>query len=151
MYEIGTLGVVIECSRLPDGTAKIIVEGRKRLRVKRFVFDEKFFKAEAEEIAETAGSSARLETLKRSVLFAFHSYAYGIAGISPEIVDLVEKIGDPSVLSYKIVRHLDIETAEQQALLECVSPVERLEKILGYLEVANQTLEAREGTLRKLI
>jgi hypothetical protein len=35
-----------------------------------------------------------------------------------------------------IARRLKIDLAQQQALLECVSPVERLEKILGYLEAA---------------
>src|ERR1700722_3570440 len=51
MYEVGTMGVIAERHRLPDGTAKIIVEGKKRARVKRFAFDQKFFKAEAEDMA----------------------------------------------------------------------------------------------------
>ena len=40
MYEVGTLGVIVERQNLSDGTAKIVVEGRRRARVKRFVFDE---------------------------------------------------------------------------------------------------------------
>src|SRR5208282_2379103 len=47
---------------------------------------------------------------------------------------IIEKVDDPSVLSDRIARHLKIDLAEQQALLECVSPIERLEKILRYLE-----------------
>jgi hypothetical protein len=36
-----------------------------------------------------------------------------------------------------VVRHLNIQLAEQQALLEATSPVERLKKILGHLSAAN--------------
>jgi ATP-dependent Lon protease len=136
MYQVGTLGVIVQRDQLPDGTVKVMVEARKRARVARFVFDQKFFKAEAEEIAETADHSGRVETLMRSVLSAFHSYAYGQSRILREKADSIEKIGDPSIVSDKIAGHLDIEIAQQQALLEAPSPAERLEKILGYLEAA---------------
>ncbi len=150
MYEVGTLGVIVQRQRQSGGTARIVVEGRQRVRVKRFVFDQTFFKAEVEQVADTgdfeaqaqrfgvssSDRSARTETLMRSVLSAFHSFAYGQRPSLRETADSIEKLADPAVVSYKLARHLDIETAEQQALLECGSPLERLEKILGYLEAA---------------
>ena len=116
---------------------RIMVEGKRRARVARFVFDQRFFKAEAEEIAEPAGGSAGLETLMRSVLSAFDRYAHSNATISREAASSIKGIDDPSILSDKMAGHLNISRAEQQALLESNSPVERLEKILGYLEAAN--------------
>jgi ATP-dependent Lon protease len=136
MYEVGTLGVIVERHRLPDGTVKVMVEGKRRARVARFVFDQKFFKAEAEDIVERAEHSGQIETLMPSVLSAFHSYAYGQSGDLREKADSIEKIDDPSIVSDQIAGHLNIEIAEQQALLESASPLERLEKILGYLEAA---------------
>lgn len=136
MYQVGTLGVIVEHRRLPDGTVRIMVEGKKRAKVGRFVLHQKFFKAEAEELAETTGGSAALETLMRSVLSAFDSYARG-KEISPEIASSIGGIGDPSILSDKMAGHLQIAIFEKQALLETINPVERLEKILGYLEAAN--------------
>jgi ATP-dependent Lon protease len=150
MYEVGTLGVIVQRQRHSDGTARIVVEGRQRVRVKRFVFGQKFFKAEVEQVADagdfdvqaqrfglsSSDRSARTETLMRSVLSEFHSYAYGQRPSLRETADSIEKLAEPGVVSYKIARHLDIETAEQQTLLESASPVERLEKILGHLEAA---------------
>jgi ATP-dependent Lon protease len=52
MYEVGTLAVIVERDRLSDDTAKIIVEGRRRARVIRFVFDQQFYKAEVEKLAD---------------------------------------------------------------------------------------------------
>ena len=137
MYEVGTLGVIHQRLLLPDGTVKILVEGKKRAHVSRFMFGQKFFKAETEDIAETADQSGRVEALMRSVLSAFHSYAYSKSVVLREKADSIEKIEDPSVVSDKIASHLNIELAEQQALLEAPSPAKRLEKILGYLEAAN--------------
>ncbi len=137
MYEVGTLGVIVQRQFLPDGSVKVMVEGKRRVRVARFVFDQKFFKAEVEEIAETVAGSAGLETLMHSARSAFDRYARGAAKLAPEIASSIGAIADPAILADKMVGHLDIEPVAKQALLETASPVERLEKILGYLEAAN--------------
>jgi Lon protease-like protein len=71
MYEVGTLGVIVERQQLSDGTAKIMVECRKRARVRRFVFDQSFLKAEVEELTEPADRSERAQKLAGEVLSAF--------------------------------------------------------------------------------
>jgi len=138
MYEVGTLGIMVEWLRQPDGTMKTRIEGKKRARVTRYVFDQEFFKAEAEEIEEPSGRTAELEGLVGSVVSAFAIYAQRSTRISPEIASSIAAIHDPSILSDKMIRHLDIQLWQQQALLESVSPVERLEKILRYLQAGNQ-------------
>lgn len=145
MYEVGTLAVIVERDSLSDDTAKIIVEGRRRARVTRFAFDQQFYKAEVKEVADTerinmqaldvglsvSHQAKRERALIRSVQSALFSYV-GLKGMPFHGTE----IEDPAVLPYVVARHLKIEVAEQQALLESVSPVERLEKILGYLEAA---------------
>lgn len=146
MNEVGTLGVIVERQNLSDGTAKIVVEGRRRARVKRFVFDEEYYKAEVEEVADServnlldvglsqlglsqplANDHAR--ALWRSVLSALNNYTR-----EKRKTVFVREVDDPGVLPYLIARHLNLQLAEQQALLETVNPVERLEKILAYLQ-----------------
>src|SRR6185503_3618675 len=34
IYEIGTIGTIVQLLRLPDGTVKVLVEGKRRARVK---------------------------------------------------------------------------------------------------------------------
>src|SRR6201992_4455643 len=36
IFQVGTLGTVMQLPRLPDGTVKVLVEGKKRARTKRF-------------------------------------------------------------------------------------------------------------------
>ena len=145
MYEVGTLGVIVERDRLPDGTAKIIVEGRRRARVTRFVFDQTFYKAEVEEVADTerlniqaldVGLSVGDQAKRaRTLIYSVHSALLSYFARNRTAFPLTE-IENPAVFSYVIAHHLKIEVAEQQALLECISPVERLERVLGYLEAA---------------
>jgi ATP-dependent Lon protease len=161
MYEVGTLGVIVERQSQSDGTAKIMVEGRKRARVKRFVFDEEFYKAEVEEVADSERlnldpfrkglaeleaawglsqpdrTDDRARALFRSVLFALHAYnrrAY--AGHKRKTL-LTHEIEDAGLLPYTIARHLEIDLAAQQTLLENTNPVQRLEMILGYLQAGS--------------
>jgi ATP-dependent Lon protease len=152
MYEVGTLCTVIRRARfaskhvrLTDGAAKIVVEGLTRARVTRFVFDQQFYKAEVEEVADTerlnmqaldvglsvSDQAKREGALIRSVQLALVSYVGRKRMPFPST-----EIEDPDVLPYVVARHLKIEVAEQQALLECVNPVERLERVLRYLEAA---------------
>ena len=36
IYRVGTLGTVVQLLRLPDGTVKVLVEGKQRARVARY-------------------------------------------------------------------------------------------------------------------
>jgi ATP-dependent Lon protease len=143
MYQVGTQAVIVERDSLSDDTAKIIVEGRRRARVTRFAFDQQFYKAEVKGVADTerlnmhsldVGLSVSDQAKReRALIRQVHSALGPYFGRNWTAFARTE-IEDPAVLPYLIVRHLTIEVAEQQALLECVSPIKRLEKILGYLE-----------------
>ena len=37
IYDVGTLGTIIQLLRLPDGTVKVLVEGKKRVRIKKYI------------------------------------------------------------------------------------------------------------------
>src|SRR5712692_11168176 len=52
IYRVGTLGTVVQLLRLPDGTVKVLVEGKKRARVLRFLDEPEYFLVAAEEIDE---------------------------------------------------------------------------------------------------
>ena len=154
MYEVGTLGVIVEPQTASDGTAKIVpLEGRKRARVNRFVFDSSSNKAEVEEVADTERldftisapgvinpASARREYvggLIRLVLSALNDYVLRKMKTGPAAAISWRELEDPGALPYVIARHLNVELAQQQALLECVSPGRAAKKILGLLKAAN--------------
>ncbi len=46
IFEMGTLGTILQLLRLPDGTVKVLVEGKRRARIRRYAAAEKFFLVE---------------------------------------------------------------------------------------------------------
>ena len=136
MHEVGTIAVMVETLRLPDGTLKIVVEGKRRARLSRLILHEEFFKAEAEEIEEPAFRDSA-QSVTRSVLSAFlrervRTVSEGVN--KPEAFGVSATTADgASVLADRIASELRMELASKQALLELLNPLERLEKLLAYL------------------
>src|SRR5215469_14545916 len=144
IYTIGTLGVVVQLLRLPDGTVKALLEGKKRARVVRYVGQDDYFQVEAEEIEETCERTTEVEALMRSVNTTFDNYVRLNKKIPPEMVTSIAAVDDPAYLSDKLVGHLGIKLEDKQSLLECTNPAERLERILGYIRSELEILEVEQ-------
>jgi ATP-dependent Lon protease len=144
LYAVGTLGVVVQLLRLPDGTVKALLEGKKRARIVRYANEEEYFQVEAEEIEEVCDRTTEVEALMRSVISTFDNYARLNKKIPPEMVTSISAVDDPAFLADKIVGHLGIKLEDRQALLECINPAERLEKILGYMRSELEILEVEK-------
>src|SRR3974390_2280250 len=71
IFSVGTLGTVMQLLRLPDGTVKVLVEGKSRARVKRFAQTDEFFLVEVDEIGEVWPHGVEIEALMRSAQAAF--------------------------------------------------------------------------------
>src|SRR3954468_6019065 len=75
IFHFGTLGHVIQLLPLPDGTVKVLVEGVRRAKIKRFVPNDPFFLIDYEEVPEDASDKAvEVEALVRSVHAVFEAF-----------------------------------------------------------------------------
>src|SRR6201981_3261847 len=143
-YNVGTLGVVVQLLRLPDGTVKALLEAKKRARVVRYVSQDEYFQVEAEEIEEGCERTTEVEALMRSVNTTFDNYVRLNKKIPPEMVTSIAAVDDPAYLADKLVGHLGIKLEDKQSLLECTNPAERLERILGYMRSELEILEVEK-------
>jgi ATP-dependent Lon protease len=144
IYRVGTLGSVVQLLRLPDGTVKVLVEGKKRARILRYVEQADFFLVEAEEIEEACPKSTEIEALTRSINSTFEHYVKLNKKIPPEMIMSVASIDDPARLADTIVAHLGIKIEDKQSLLEIENPAERLERVLGYMRSEIEILEVEK-------
>src|SRR5215471_7171461 len=133
IHTVGTLGMVVQLLRLPDGTLKALLEGKKRARVVRYASQDEFFQVEVEEIEEFCDHTTEVEALMRAVNATFDNYVRATQKISPETATSIASVDDPAFLADKLVGHLGIKPEDKQSLLECANPAERLECILGYM------------------
>jgi ATP-dependent Lon protease len=129
IYPFGTLGHVIQLLPLPDGTVKVLVEGVKRARVRRFVPGETFFVVEVDEVEEQSEKTVELEALVRSVHSVFEAFVKLNKRIPPEMLMQVATIDDPARLADTIAVQLSLKLNDRQALLETEDAAKRLEKL----------------------
>ncbi len=134
IYELGTLGSIVQLVRLPDGTVKVLVEGKKRARVREWGTDGEFLAVKVETVEESEDVSVETEALMRSVNAAFESYVKLNKKVPPEMVTTVASVTDPARLSDIVVAHLNLSVEEKQRILEIMSPRARLEEIYALLQ-----------------
>ena len=144
IYRVGTLGSVVQLLRLPDGTVKVLVEGKKRARVVRYLDQSEYFLVEAEEIEEVCPKTTEIEALTRSINSTFEHYVKLNKKIPPEMIMSVASIDDPARLADTIVAHLGVKLEDKQALLEIENPAERLERVLGNMRSEIEILEVEK-------
>ncbi len=134
IYDVGTIGTVLQLLKLPDGTVKVLVEGSQRAKILRYAENEEFFQAEAELIEDGADADKDVEALSRSVISQFEQYIKLNKKIPPEVLVSLNQIEEPSKLSDTIASHLALKISEKQELLELMSPSERLERACAFME-----------------
>lgn len=144
IYSVGTLGEVVQLIRLADGPIKVLVEGKARARVKKFVQEDEYMLVDVEEIATSSEVTTELKALMRSVNVTFESYVKLGKKVNPEMIMQVNAIEDPSRLADAIVVQLNIKLEDKQDILETIDPQARLEKILGHMKSEIEILQVEK-------
>jgi len=151
IYQIGTLGVIIQLLRLPDGTVKALVEGKKRAMVREYIPNPDHFVVEIDEVPETGLESAgSVQAVGRVLVEAFRNYAKLSRKIQPELVDTIAAIDNAAKLSDVIASHLGVKLEKKQALLEITDGGERLEKLYSMIVGEIEILELEEKIKRRV-
>jgi ATP-dependent Lon protease len=141
IHEVGTLGSIIQLLRLPDGTVKVLVEGKSRARIVRFASIEPFFACEIEALSVPPEPAVESEALVRTVHSAFEKYVKLNKKVPPETLNAVSAISDPGRLADTIVAHLNLQLDERQELLETAAPAKRLEEVYARMQAEVEVLD----------
>jgi len=141
IYKIGTLGTIIQLLRLPDGTVKVLVEGKKRAKVLDYIIFDQTFLVDVVEMVEDKTVDIELEALMRQVKATFETYVKLNRRIPPEMLASVAVIDDPARLADTVVAHLLLKLPDKQSILEIETPKERLEKLFGLMEAEIEILQ----------
>src|SRR3954470_17474460 len=144
IYSIGTIGTIIQLLRLPDGTVKVLVEGKRRVKIKEYVQTEGFFIAEVEDMQEATESQIEAQALMRSVKTTFENYVKLNKRIPPEILMRVSTIEAAGELADIIVAQLNLKLEDKQRILELNDPGKRLENLLHLMTGEIEILEVEK-------
>jgi len=134
IFDVGTLGTILQILRLPDNTVKVLIEGKKRARITAYHETDRMIEADVEEIQDVIEDTVELEALVRSLKATFENYVKLNKRIPPEMLMSVNTIEDPSRLADLVVAHLNLKLEDKQDILEIQDPSKRLEKLLQLMQ-----------------
>ncbi|MCS6914650.1 MAG: endopeptidase La [Myxococcales bacterium] len=144
IFPIGATGSIIQLLRLPDGTVKVLVEGRRRARIRRFLPGDDFLHVEVEEIVEPDERTVEVLALMRQVHATFEQYVKLNKRIPPEMLISTQTIEDPARLADTIVASLQLKLVDKQAILETESPHRRLERLYELMQAEIEILQVEK-------
>ncbi|MBG02638.1 MAG: endopeptidase La [Rhodospirillaceae bacterium] len=134
IFRMGTIATVLQLLKLPDGTVKVLVEGNRRAKIKRFTDKEVFFEAEAESIVDNDAEPEEVEALTRAVVAEFEQYIKLNKKVPSEVLISVNQIDDAGKLADTVAQHLSLKISDKQELLETEGVIERLERVYSHME-----------------
>ncbi|NIA08286.1 MAG: endopeptidase La [Nitrospiraceae bacterium] len=154
IYRIGTLGNILQLLRLPDGTVKVLVEGKERAKIRRYVPNRDYFVVETGSLPEILDARAEIEAVIRLTKTAFEEYVRLSKKVPPEVVLSISSLTDPARLADAIASHIPLKISDKQSILEQLHPGRRLEQLYGLMrseiEIAQVEQRVRERVKKQM-
>jgi ATP-dependent Lon protease len=141
IYPVGTVCQIIQLLKLPDGTVKVLVEGKRRASIVAFSDESDYFEVDVEPLADKPGKPSELLALKRGVLASFENYLSLNSSVPAEVLQSLTGISDPSRLADTVAPHLNLDIAQKQELLAMVSTTKRMERLLALMGAEIEILQ----------
>lgn len=147
IHTVGTIATVMQLLRLPDGTIKALVEGKRRGRIVSFLPADKIFMVEIEVLEEENSSGPEVEAYVRQIKNSFEDYSSVNKKIPKEVVKSLEMIDDASRFADVAASHLPLQSEEKQDILEITSVLSRLSKVFDVIH-REMEIASLEDTIR---
>jgi len=140
VHEIGVVALVIQSLKLPNGHIRVMVEGAERGRIQEWRVNGDHREVTIERVGSrpiAPAQTAELAPYMQKLLGVFEQFAKLSHQLAFEGLLSSLKLDDPDVFADMLAGHLptSIATVEKQALLETISPQERLRKLQDLLEI----------------
>jgi ATP-dependent Lon protease len=141
LYEMGVTATVLQLLKLPDGTVRVLVEGKQRARMGELSTGEKGHLIAAVEVADDDVSAEQLEeqsremaALMRSVVDQFENYAKLNRKLPAETAVQLGEIDNAPQLADAVAANINVKVADKQALLVETDVAKRLEMAFALME-----------------
>ena len=141
IYDVGCVVTVLQELKLPDGTAKALVEGIQRFRILEYLQTDPHMMVRIEVIEEPQHADLEAQALMRNLAGDFENASQLGKPIPQEVLLAASSIEEPGRLADFVTFHLSLKIEEKQQILEALDPKERLQKTSGFLRKELEILE----------
>ena len=144
VHAVGTVATVMQLLRLPDGTIKALVEGKRRGRIVKHLPNPDYFvvQLDAQETEEEGGLEATAYV--REIQASFKEYVKYNKKVPAEVIKSLARIEKPAKFVDVLAAHLPLNVQEKQGILANFSVVARLEQVLALIHKEIEIAELEE-------
>ncbi len=134
LYDVGVIAQVLQLLKLPDGTVRVLVEGKSRARLSALVSEGGYVVAEVEAVMPDTVSGSEVTGLMRQVVEQFGEYVKLNKKMGEDTgVDLTD-VDDAGDLADTIAAAISAKVSDKQGLLTETNPLKRLELVMAFME-----------------
>ncbi len=135
VYDVGTVTVIKQVTKLPGHTLRVLVEGKSRAGLRRFTRDYGYIMTEVsyENDDMTGITTADEEAMTRTVREAFSAYYTCFPRVGKAVADQIEETMPLGALLDVITINMPLSVADKQKILSALSVRERFEVLTGIL------------------
>ena len=144
LYQTGTIGNILQLLKLPDGTVKVLIEGKQRCSINKILKSTPFLEADIDLINEPNSSKEDNINSIEILINVFGEYVKLNGKINSDVVTTISEIKDPSILTDTIINNLLLNIKDKQSFLEMVNPYQRVEKLIIKIETELDILESEK-------
>ncbi|TCP37241.1 endopeptidase La [Sphingomonas sp. BK235] len=134
LYTMGVTATVLQLLKLPDGTVRVLVEGKARATLETLEESGAYLTATVAPVADAEVEGPELAALMRSVVDQFENYAKLNRKLPAELAAQLAEIEAAGQLSDTVAGNIQVKVAEKQALLMEADPLKRLEMAYALME-----------------
>jgi ATP-dependent Lon protease len=134
LYDLGVVATVLQLLKLPDGTVRVLVEGKHRATLAALRHEGTHLFADVEPVETIEPEGVEVKALVRSVIEQFENYAKVNRKLPAETAVQLGQIEEPSKLADAVAANVNIKVSDKQALLAELDPVRRLEMAFAFME-----------------
>lgn len=144
VHTVGTIATVMQLLRLPDGTIKALLEGKRRGRIVRHLPNADYFVVQVQE-DEPSEYGPEATAFVREIQASFKEYVKYNKKVPGEVVKSLARIENPGKFADVLAAHLPLNVEEKQKILSLFSVVERLEQVLVLIHREIEIAELEES------
>ncbi|HEY5710301.1 MAG TPA: endopeptidase La [Allosphingosinicella sp.] len=134
LYDLGVVATVLQLLKLPDGTVRVLVEGRHRATLTVLRQEATHLTADVAPVETVEPEGVEVKALVRSVIEQFENYSKINRKLPAETAVQLGQIEEPSKLADAVAANVNIKVSDKQALLAELDPVRRLEMAFAFME-----------------
>ncbi len=145
LYEMGTIGNILQIMRLPKGTIKVLFEGKERGRRLKVDLESTAYHAEVEVLPTVEDYDPELIALTKTVKAEFKNFLKKVNRSSESLDKIISGDYSPGEIADMIIPLLSMEIEKQQELLMTMDSKYRLEKVYSRMleEEEHKKIEQR--------